>query len=291
MAQDGTLTVGALQGDTNLWAVDLDERGAASEPQRLTGDTVRAGVPVFGPDGRIVFTQMGNGRPVASWIMNGDGTNPEPLLPGQPSVNPVWSSDGTRIMVNSGDGTFWWVDVATRGRTKAAVSGDDIRNARLSPDGRELAFHVIEPSGVMNVLTQPIDGGPRRRVTADAEAVSYPSWSPDGTWLAVEIKRGERTHVGVVSRDGGPIEQLTSDRGQSWPHSWSPDGERIVFAAERDGIWNIHEVVRRTRATRPLTHFTSPSGYVRYPVWSADGRRIIFERNTRVATVWTVKVP
>jgi Tol biopolymer transport system component len=290
IAQDGMLTVGAIHGDTNLWVVDLDGRHVASDPRRLTGETVRAGVPVFAPDGRIAYTQMGNGRPVATWIMNGDGTNQEPLLSGESSVNPVWSTDGRRIMVADGEGAYWWVDVATRMRTKAAISGADIRNARLSPDGREVVFHAIDPSGLINVWAQSIDGGPRRRITSDGESAAYPAWSPDGKWIAVEIKRDERTYVGVVSRDGGAIEQLTSERGQSWPHSWSPDGEHIVFAAERDGIWNLEEVNRQTRQTRSLTRFTSPSGYVRYPTWSPDGQRIVFERNTRVGTVWTVKV-
>ena len=85
--------------------------------------------------------------------------------------------------------------------------------------------------------------------------MSYPAWSPDGRWLAVEIKRGDQTHVGVVSRDGGAAEQLTFEDGQSWPHSWSPDGERIAFAAERGGVWNVWAVSRRTRQGHPADAF------------------------------------
>jgi Tol biopolymer transport system component len=149
---------------------------------------------------------------------------------------------------------------------------------------------LIESDGSMNVWTQSLDGGPRRRVTHDPEAASFPVWSPDGKWLAVEVKRGERTQIGVVDKDGGPIELLTNDPGQNWPHAWSPDGERIAYAAERGAVWNIWEVARRTHATRQLTHFTSSSGYVRYPSWSPDGRRIVFERETQTATIWTIQL-
>ena len=143
---------------------------------------------------------------------------------------------------------------------------------------------------MVNVWTQPLEGdGPRRRITSDAEVMSYPAWSPDGRWLAVEIKRGDQTHVGVVSRDGGATEQLTFEDGQSWPHSWSPDGERIAFAAERGAVWNVWSVSRRTRRTTQLTHFKSPSGYVRYPSWSPRGDRIVFERSIRESSVWTVR--
>ena len=183
------------------------------------------------------------------------------------------------------------MDVASRRATPTGIKGRDIRSARLSPDSGEVAYHVLEPNGTMNVWTQSLDGGPRRRVTSDREAISYPVWSPDGRWLAVEVKRGERTNIGVVARDGGPIEMITEDAGQHWPHSWSPDGEHIVDAAERGAIWNIWQVSRRTRAARQLTHFTSSSGYVRYPSWSPRRNRIVFERETRTATVWTIQLP
>ena len=87
--------------------------------------------------------------------------------------------------------------------------------------------------------------------------MSYPEWSPDGLSLAVEIKRGDQTVIGVVARDGGPVTQLTVERGQSWPHSWAPDNDRIAFAGERDGVWNVYAVSRRTRAVTALTAFTS----------------------------------
>ena len=106
----------------------------------------------------------------------------------------------------------------------------------------------------------------------------------------MEVKRGERTQVGVVAKDGGSIELLTNDPGQNWPHSWSPDGECIAYAAERGAVWNIWEVSRRTHAQRQLTHFTSSSGYVRYPSWSPDGRRIVFERETQTAAIWTIQI-
>jgi Tol biopolymer transport system component len=105
----------------------------------------------------------------------------------------------------------------------------------------------------------------------------------------VEVKRQDQTHVGIVPREGGTVEQLTFEDGQSWAHSWSPDGERIAFAAERGGVWNVWSVSRRTRQAVPLTRFTSPGGYVRYPAWSPRGDRIVFERSIRASSVWTAR--
>ena len=142
----------------------------------------------------------------------------------------------------------------------------------------------------MNVWIRSLGGGPARQVTHDREAISYPAWSPDGRRLAVEIKRGDKTQIGVVSRDGGPVEALVTERGQNWPRSWSPDGQWIAFAGERNAIWNIYAVSTRTREVRALTHFTSPSGWVRYPSWSPRGGRLVFERQVQTGSLWVLPV-
>lgn len=295
VAETGTAVFGVGTTDTNLWTIDLDRDGSASAPARLTSDVVRNGQPDYSRDGRIAFSQLGSGLPMSVWAIDPDGSHRIRLAPDGPAGDPGWSGDATRVLVKRwGDtrGTgLWWIDVASRRATPTGIEDVGVRSPRPSPDSQSVAFHLIESDGSMNVWTQSLNGAPPRRVTHDPEAASYPVWSPDGRWLAVEVKRGERTQVGVVDRDGGQIELLTNDPGQNWPHAWSPDGERITYAAERGAVWNIWEVSRKTRATRQLTHFTSPSGYVRYPSWSPDGRRIVFERETQTATIWTVQLP
>ena len=153
---------------------------------------------------------------------------------------------------------MWWVDLATRHLTPTDLARN-MQSPRLSPDGREIAYWMIEANGSTNIWTQALDGGSPRRVTADAESINYPWWSPDGRWLAVGIKRGKVMHVGVVSKSGGPVEQITNATGLSAPESWSPDGDQIAFAGQRDGVWNVWAVSRRTRVSRQLTHFVAPS--------------------------------
>jgi TolB protein len=258
---------------------------------------MRSARPEYSIDGRLTFSQHGTGRQASVWVMDEDGSGREPLLTDNaPASFATWGHDGKRVLFlrtpGDAESTLGWIDVSTRRTTPLGLSGEGVRSPRVSPDGRDLAFWSLEPNGAMNVWIQRMAGDAvRRRVTADAEAIGYPAWSPDGRWLAVEMKRGERTQVGVVSADGGPVEQITNDAGQSWPHSWSPDGDQIAFAAERQGVWNLGVVSRRTRVSRMLTHFQSPSGYVRYPAWSPRGNRLVFERETHAAGIWTVQVP
>jgi len=293
LSSRGTLAFAATSLDLNLWAVDVGADGTPGEPVRLTSDTVRNGQPASAPDGRVTFIQHGTGRPLLSWVMRNDGQGRELILGETEARNPLWTRDGSRVLLirDTPVPTLWWVDAATRRTTATPLAAAGMNNPTLSPDSQLVAFHVVEPSGVMNVWTQPLDGGPRRRVTTDAEAVSYPVWSPDGRTLAVEIKRGDQTHVGLVPSTGGAVEAITGEAGQSWPHSWSPDGLRVAFAGERHGVWNIYSVTSRTKLVAPLTRFASSSGWVRYPAWSHDGRRIVFERNIQTGTIWTMMLP
>ncbi len=297
MARNGQLAYGLTTKDTNLWTIDLGPGGEAREPARLTDDA--AGVttmPHYSPDGRrLTYLQGGSGGAgLAPWVMNADGSGRSPLVTdGGQSGWPSWAPDGTRVLVQrdtSGARTLWWVDLATRHLTPTALV-KNMQSPRLSPDGREIAYWMIETNGATNIWTQALEGGSPRRVTADAESIFYPWWSPDGQWLAVGIKRGKVTHVGVVSKNGGPVEQITNATGLSAPESWSPDGDQIAFAGQRNGVWNVWAVSRRTRVSRQLTHFIAPSDYVIYPSWSPDGHRIAFAREIRRGSVWTVQVP
>ena len=293
LSASGAVAFGLVTEDSNLWAVDLGPDGAALEPRRLADDVARNTEPDYSNDGRVAYLQAFVGSPPSVWLMRDDGTARAPLVAGLEAWNPQWDSDDSRVLVVRPPmtaRTLAWVDAATRRVTPIDLAVGDMQHARLSPDGRELAFHVIAPDGVMNVWTQRLDG-PRVQVTADPEAISYPVWSPDGLSLAVEIKRGDQTVIGVVARDGGPVTHLTADRGRSWPHSWAPDNNRIAFAGERDGVWNLYAVSRRTRAVTALTAFKDAGGYVRYPAWSPRGSRVVFERSLRTGGVWTLALP
>ena len=296
MAHNGLLAYGLMTKDTNLWTIDLGPGGDAREPARLTDDAAGlTNMPNYSPDGRrLTYLQGGSGGAgLTPWVMNADGSERSPLVTdGAEAGWPSWAPDGTRVLVQrnvSGTRTLWWVDLATRRLTPTDLA-KNMESPRLSPNGREVAYWMLDSNGSGNVWTQALDGGSPRRVTADAEAMFYPWWSPDGQWLAVGIKRGKNTHVGIVSKNGGPVEQITNAMGLSAPESWSPDGDQIAFAGQRDGVWNVWTVSRRTRVSRQLTQFTAPSDYVIYPSWSPDGRRIAFAREIRRGNVWAVQV-
>lgn len=107
----------------------------------------------------------------------------------------------------------------------ASFVARQIRDAVPSPDGRRLAFTVLDRLYVMDYP----DGTPRLLTNRDVPE-HHPTWSPDGRWLAyVTAPTGEGGHLMRVRSDGrGAPEQLTTATALYQQPAWSPDGARIV---------------------------------------------------------------
>jgi Tol biopolymer transport system component/DNA-binding winged helix-turn-helix (wHTH) protein len=301
IARNGTAVFLWNRLSVNLWAIDVDTDGTALPPRQLTFDNEAINrYPDYAPDGRIAYEQLAAGRPITAWVMDDDGQNKEPLSAGLPESlrAPQWDREGRRVLTLVEPGSeespyFGWIDLATRQLTRVPIPSSGTANQpSLSPDGRQLAFHLVAPDGRVDVWVQGLDGSPPRRVTFDREAISYPRWSQDGRWLAVNLKRGEDAHVGVVSAEGGPVEQLTSGPGVRWAYTFSPDNDWVAFAGGLEGggaAWDVSIVSRRTKEVRQLTHFTT--GGARFPAWSPRGNRIVFSRPEATRHLWTMRLP
>ena len=138
--------------------------------------------------------------------------------------------------------------------------------------------------------TASLDGGEPKQLTFDKEMMGFPCWSPDGKYLAFEIKRGNDQYLAIIPGEGGTPQQLVTDHGLSWPHSWSPDGDKIAFVGQRDGVWNVYWVSRTTKEEKQLTHYTNQNMFVRYPAWSPLGNQIVYEHVEFTGNVWLMEL-
>lgn len=99
-----------------------------------------------------------------------------------------------------------------------------IRDAVPSPDGLRIAFSSLGDLWVMD-----LPNGTPRRIAGSADGEFYPTWSPEGEWIAYTTWGDAGGHVYKVRADGrGQPVRLTRDVATYYSAAWSPDGSRIV---------------------------------------------------------------
>lgn len=113
---------------------------------------------------------------------------------------------------------------------------------------------------------------------ASAQSVE-PSWirytalSPDGQVIAFSYK-GDLYTVPV---SGGVATQITSHSAYDKNPVWSPDGQKLAFASDREGNFNVYTTSRvggeATRVTSNSTH--------QIPVAFLDSETIVYDTNIR----------
>jgi Tol biopolymer transport system component/DNA-binding winged helix-turn-helix (wHTH) protein len=269
---------------------------AASAPEALTHNTDgRKTGPLFSPDGKtIAYSIFQVGEHFNVWLTDPDGKNARPADAGQDTpLFQGWFPDSHRIAYtirDNGHNILESLDVVSGRKEVLRELGVANSTMRLSPDGRQIAYD-IEQDGVPNIWTVPVGGGPPRQLTFAQNAITFPCWSPDGKFLAAQVSRNGGAQIVLIPADGGTPIQLTADQGDdNWPHDWSPDGDKIAFAGQRNGIWNIYWISRGTREEKQLTHYTHNNAYVRYPAWSPRGDQIVYEYAETTGNIWTMRV-
>jgi hypothetical protein len=256
--------------------------------------------PIVQPkaNGAIHFRVGGGDGP--SWISSvlPDGTGERTVFPADSPVHYdriAFSPDGSRIAFNDYLVHEFGIETANPDGTNLVrlTVGVNDSWASWSPDGTRISFSstrydpsidqctpgadVICPT---DIYVMDADGSNVQRLTTDPAPEYAPSWSPDGTRIAiVKTLNGTYTAIFTMNPDGSDIRQLSSaNGGTDFAPSWSPDGSQLAFAAirhEETGIWIVNsDGTDEHPMPGEVGHW-----YANDPVWSPDGTLIAFVGN------------
>jgi len=235
---------------TELRVQALSSGKPAGPAAQLTMDANSASGPQFSPDGRwIAYYRVLDGRR-SIWAIRSSGG--EPIRVGRPS--------------GAGD------------------SHDDETDPAWSPNDGRLAF-VSSRAGRKEIWAARItDGrqvGEATRLTSGPGDKLFPTWSPDGRWVAFVIIGPEGEEVGMVAAGGAGQRLLTHGAGAAFVR-WIPGTSSLAVA----GTWQGSRlVVRRVElsgrpnlASPPLLEIGAPSDAPMFDM-SRDGRQVAFVRS------------
>ena len=293
MSRDGRLACCLTTLVSELALVSLTDDGEPAGPPRepWPGATGRKVQLHFAPDGRtLAFGRSQPGQGLEAWGLDLATGAARPLLPGADlgQLN-GWFPEGDALFVTnrgSGNKTLLRAPVSG-GRREVLADANEVGWARLLPPGRDVVYQTVS-RGVLNVHRSRLDGGDARPLTQDSQGVGWPVPSPDGKTLAVEMFRGNDAQVGLLPAEGGVPRAITRLPGQHWPHDWSPDGRRVLYAARRDGLWNVYWMDVASGEERRLTDHGRVRDTVRTPAWSPAGDRVAYERIEISGAVWLI---
>jgi Tol biopolymer transport system component len=175
----------------------------------------------------------------------------------------------------------------------------------ISRDGKQVAYTWYRiTSGIggtehteIRVASLESTGVPQSRLLFVNEDVGYVGpydWSPDGNWIAVELKRNDHTNqMGLISvRDGSLRVLKSADWQGATKMFFSPDGKYLGFDAPvgQSGSDQRDVFILAVDGSRQIPAVVGPSNDTMMG-WSPDGKHLLFASD-RGATIglWAVAI-
>ncbi|HET7696568.1 MAG TPA: protein kinase [Vicinamibacterales bacterium] len=227
--------VDPLRGNPDIWLDDL-RRGTRL---RLTTSADLDVMPVWSPDGREIAYRSGTVHETTIGFAASDGTGVTRTLacPQQPCEPSDWSPDGKYLVVTVDGRDIWTIPLEPGAAPQKLLADAFIeRDARISPDGRWLAY-VSDESGRPEVSVRSITGPPHRFVVSSGGG-DQPVWRRDGGELFFAGPQGALNGVPVRrdAADGlsfGAAARLKvpplGDRHWGTIYDVSSDGSRLYL--------------------------------------------------------------
>jgi len=199
------------------------------------------------------------------------------------------SASGTVVYLpgqsSSGSVPIQWMDHAGKTTTLRATPANWF-NLLVAPDGRRLAFQIIE--GQSDIWVYEWARDTLTRLTFDSTTDSKPVWTPDGRRLVFSSARADKSTGNLYWQhaDGsGDAQRLTESKNFQQPASWHPSGRFLAFEEQHPQTDNDLMILPMAgdeasgwKPGTPTVFLNSPFTE-REPMFSPDGRWIAYASN------------
>jgi Tol biopolymer transport system component len=197
-------------GNFEVWVKDL----VTGQEKGLTSGPLREHMPAMSHDGSKVVYDAHDGEKVTVFVTGVNGGEPVKVWEenvGQGSFQ--WTSRGDAVLYfhREPPGSVGLLDLATKKRTvllRHPKLNFSLADARLSPDGRWIAFPVPLDAkrsrlAVARLYGKVIDDERDwSYLTPEGYNASQPEWSPNGRWLYFLSDQGGRLAVWTLRLSG-----------------------------------------------------------------------------------------
>jgi Tol biopolymer transport system component len=284
----------------------LDIKSGASTRITTSARTEFVQAPIWSPDGaKVAYVAMRKGQE-GIYMRPASGQGAEELVwknPGAFIFLSDWSTDGKTLTFTFSDmkgGTLYTLPLEgepDRKATEIAKTELQMFGSRFSPDGRFLAYTIVDKANKGEIFVRSVDpAASASPLQVSDGAIGIPFWRRDGKEIYFLARDRAVTVVDVTT---GPSLSFTNRRVLFKPQGAVPeivraisaDGERFLVVPPPRGP-QLQQLTIFDRAGNVLQKIGEP-GLYSVPTFAPDGSRLLVIKNdvqSAQADFWTIEI-